>query len=840
MPLSSMVLKLQQSTLTEELIVRAQRPNRLLMKGGGRAARALITSSIAKKRDKPLLIIVPTIEEASRWFSLLQLMGWDITHLYPSSEGSPYDSFDLTSEIIWGQLQVLSDLISDKPKPGMAIVASERSLQPHLPPRDILKRHCCLLKKGIEINLEELSINLSKLGYTRLSTIEQEGTWSRRGDIVDIYPVSSELPVRLEFFGNELDKLREFDPSTQKSLDPIEEINLTPTSFNPLIAEKLRESIPEVLEFLLEEDSLSKLLDNQIPEGMRRLIGLAWNRPSSILDYIDKETCVVIDERNQGIAHCKQWVEHAQENFNEVTASINNKTNVSSIIYPDSLHRKPQDTFKDAESFFGYDLSELNESSHQDNSFDLSVRTNKYSPNEFAKLSNEIKGYLRNKVDVWLLSAQPSRAVSLLQDHDCSVKFISNNSDYQAIIRTIEQNTPIALKSSHNTELEGLFLPAWQVALFTDKELFGQQSIGSAGYIRRRRVSASQTVNPNKMQAGDYVVHRNHGIGKFLRIEKHAFSGEIRDYLVVEYLDGKLSVAADQLGSLGRYRATDSKHPKINKMGGASWLKVKERAKKQVKKIAIDLVRLYAERSEAKGYAFPEDGPWQLELEDSFAFEPTADQQKAVMEVKRDMQRTTPMDRLVCGDVGFGKTEVAVRAIFKAITAGKQVALLAPTTVLAQQHWNTISERFAPYPIKVSILNRFRTNSERKIIMNELNSGKIDALIGTHQILSKNIEFKKLGLLVIDEEQRFGVKQKERIKLMKKDVDVLTLSATPIPRTLYMSLSGVREMSLIATPPPLRRPIKTHLSPIDDEIIRSAICQELDRGGANILCSTKN
>ncbi|MEY4839572.1 MAG: transcription-repair coupling factor, partial [Cyanobacteriota bacterium] len=336
---------------------------------------------------------------------------------------------------------------------------------------------------------------------------------------------------------------------------------------------------------------------------------------------------------------------------------------------------------------------------------------------------------------------------------------------------------------------------------------------------------------PGKMQPGDFVVHRNHGIGRFLKLEKLVISGESRDYLVVQYADGLLRVAADQLGSLGRYRASTDAPPELNRMGGTAWAKAKERALKTVRKVALDLVKLYAERHQAPGFAFPADGPWQNELEDSFPYEPTPDQLKAISDVKRDMERPQPMDRLVCGDVGFGKTEVAIRAIFKAVTAGKQVALLAPTTVLAQQHWRTLSERFAPYPLKVALLNRFRTTLERKTILAGLGEGNVDVVVGTHQLLSKGTNFKQLGLLVVDEEQRFGVNQKEKIKALRKDVDVLTLSATPIPRTLYMSLSGVREMSLITTPPPLRRPIKTHLAALDEEAVRSAIRQELDRGG---------
>ena len=831
MPLSSVVKYLQDSALTGELINRSKREDRLIIRGANRASRALITTSLAKSENTPLLVIVPTLEEASRWYSLLELMGWERTFLYPTSEGSPYERFDSISEIIWGQLQVLSELISGRNINNLAIVATERSLQPHLPPRNILETQCISVNKTDEINLDDFAVKLTKLGYKRLGTIEQEGTWSRRGDIIDIYPVSSELPIRLEFFGDELVKLREFDPNTQRSLDEINQICLTPTSFAPLIAEEITNGTSNYIEHLLDDESLEALIEGVIPEGIGRLMGIAWNQPSSILEYIPKHTCVVIDEKKQCYAHGNKWLDHVKESYKDIYSMLQKESKQLNLDFPNTLHREINQNIKLVNSFYGFELAELNEEDNHQNSFDLSNRSLNIPPNQFGNISQKIKGFQNDSFHIWILSAQPTRTVALLEEHDCIAKFVPNVNDYPAIERILEQKTPVALKISSTVEVEGIIMPAWRVIIFTDKEFFGQQSLVSSGYVRRRGKSSSKTVNPNKIQSGDYVVHRNHGIGQFLKIEKHALSGEVRDYLVVQYLDGKLSVAADQLGSLGRFRSTDGKKPRINKMGGATWEKVKERAKKQLKKVAIDLVKLYAQRSKAKGYSFPNDGPWQKELEDSFPYEATPDQVKAVTEVKKDMERNQPMDRLVCGDVGFGKTEVAIRAIFKAITAGKQIALLAPTTVLAQQHWRTISDRFAPYPIKVSLLNRFRTTSEKKVILNDLKEGKIDAVIGTHQILSKNIQFKQLGLLVIDEEQRFGVNQKEKIKALKKDVDVLTLSATPIPRTLYMSLSGVREMSLITTPPPSRRPIKTHLSPLDDETIRSAICQELDRGG---------
>jgi transcription-repair coupling factor (superfamily II helicase) len=832
MPLTALVRQLQQVPLTGEVLGRLDRPERLRLSGAGRAARALIASALAGAAEAPLLVVVPTLEEAGRWAALLDLMGWSSSQLYPTSEGSPYEPFDPTSEITWGQLQVLGELLDPSPaRPGsgekgrLAIVATERALQPHLPPPQTLRARCRVLRRGETVDLEELGETLTRLGYERVPTIEQEGTWSRRGDIVDVFPVSAELPVRLEFFGEDLDKLREFDPATQRSLDAVEVVRLTPSGFAPLIADALRDTMPEGLQELLGPEAGDRLLEGGTPEGMRRLMGLVWSQPASLLDYLPADTLVAVDERRPCLAHGQQWFDHAVEHHREVSAEL------GADLLPGRLHVAPAAALAAAEAFRGFDLAELHESDRHPNDFDLTSRAVPAHPNAFGKLAGLIKGFQAEKTKVWLVSAQPSRAVALLEEHDCPARFVPNPADFPAIERLLEQNTPVALKSRGTAELEGLQLPAWRVALLTDREFFGQHSLAATGYVRRRKRAASRTVDPNRMVPGDHVVHRNHGIGRFLKLEKLAIGGESRDYLVVQYADGLLRVAADQLGSLGRYRATGDTPPELNRMGGTAWNRAKERARKAVRKVALDLVKLYAERHKVAGFAFPGDGPWQHELEESFPYEPTPDQLKAIGDVKRDMERPAPMDRLVCGDVGFGKTEVAIRAIFKAVTAGRQVAMLAPTTVLAQQHWRTLSERFAPYPVKVALLNRFRTTGERKTIQEGLADGSVDVVVGTHQLLGKGTSFRQLGLLVVDEEQRFGVNQKEKIKALRKDVDVLTLSATPIPRTLYMSLSGVREMSLITTPPPLRRPIRTHLAALDEEAVRSAIRQELDRGG---------
>ncbi len=830
MSLESIAKRLQDHPLTNEVLERSSRKQRLTLFDTCPTTKALLATSLAKKVSNKLLVIVPTLEDATRWFPLVKECGWTKTCLYPNSEVSPYDSIEISSEIQWGQLQVLSDLFDLNDNESIAIIATERSLQPHLPPIEFLKSKCIKLKVGDEIKLNELSNNLIKSGYIKTNKIDQEGTWSRRGDILDIYPVSSELPIRLELFGNQIEKIKEFDPITQRSLERIDRICITPTGLDPLIIDKLLTINNIDISTLFSEKEYEELLNSNKLKSSKKFLGVAFDKPSSIINYLGINSFVVVDEKLQCISHAQAWLDLVIEGFNE---TLNNLLNLSKFnnFYISNLHRDVSKVFNEIDKYKGFDISDLQNPSATDNVFDLSCKLHKWIPNQYGKISLSIKEFIKNRVSIWIISSQPSRVVSLLEEHECVSRFISNSQDINAILNVIDDKAPVAIKNNIDGEFEGFFLPAWKIALITDKEFFGQSNIFNTGYIRRRKKSVSKSIDPNKMKPGDYVVHRNHGIGLFQKIEKIKMNGESRDYLVIKYIDGKLSVAADQLGSLGRYRNSNSKSPTINKLGGANWNKIKEKAKKSVKKVAIDLIKLYAERSKEKGYQFPVDGPWQNELEDSFPYHLTPDQAKATTQVKMDMESEKPMDRLICGDVGFGKTEVAIRAIFKAITSGKQIAFLAPTTVLSQQHWRTISDRFAPYPIKVSLLNRFKTTSERNKIIEGLKDGKIDAVVGTHQLLNKNLIYKNLGLLVIDEEQRFGVNQKEKIKELKKSVDVLTLSATPIPRTLYMSLSGVREMSLITTPPPLRRPIKTHLAPIDNEIIRSAISQEIDRGG---------
>ncbi len=810
---------LAQSSLIQDLSVQLRSQRRTEIQGVGRIPKGLIASALAQQDQSSLLVIAATLEEAGRWTAQLEGMGWETVQFYPTSEASPYELFDLEPELVWGQFQVLADCAQGKK--GVALVATERALQPHLPPPEVFQSFCLKLEPGMEMPPKQLGQHLARLGYERVNLVESEGQWSQRGDILDLFPVACEWPVRLEWFGNELEKLREFDPVSQRSQDGIPHVWLTPTGYGPMLHPALLEKADQLSESLQQQLTQP----NAPTEGLRRFLGLLYTPPANLLSYLDPSTLILIDEPEQCQAHSQQWLYHAQEQWQLAQAT---EPALQPFHRPFDLNASDWDPFRrlTAKSFTspardGVELTCI----------DLKSRAVPAIPHQFGSLAKTIREHRKQQLQVWIVSAQPSRAVALLQEHDCPAQYVPNPKDFPALDRQLQSHTPVALKYSGLAELEGFILPTLRLVLLTDREFFGQHTLATPTYVRKRRQASSRQVDPNLLQPGDFVVHKAHGIGKFLKLESLTVSNETREYLVIQYSDGLLRVAADQVNSLSRYRASSDAPPTLHKMSGSTWEKTKQKVKKGIQKVAFDLLELYAKRAEQKGYAFPADSPWQQEMEDSFPYALTPDQIRSVQEVKQDMESCRPMDRLVCGDVGFGKTEVAIHAIFKAVTAGKQVALLAPTTVLTQQHYHTLKERFAPYPIQVGLLNRFRSNEEKKEILSRLKSGELDVVVGTHQLLGKDVHFQNLGLLVIDEEQRFGVNQKEKIKVLKTQLDVLTLTATPIPRTLYMALSGLREMSLIQTPPPSRRPIKTHLSPYNPEVIRTAIRQELDRGG---------
>ncbi len=825
MSLKSLIKYISNSQITKELIKKLNNNTELNIIGSSRFAKAMIIQSIASLEKTDIFLVCANTEMAYKWYGYFESIENNNVFYYPPNENFPYENRSKSTEVEYSQLNILSQLINidlKHKKDINIIITTERALQPHLLNKNYYLKNNLELKKGFNLEIIDLCNRFTDLGYKREEITTNEGQWSRRGDIVDIFPVNNDVPIRIEFFDNSIDKIREYDPSNQKTLDTINKVNITSCGTYEHIR-RLISSSSNNNDFNVENKN----------NNLDRYLGIIEEEPSNILDFINKNSLIVIDELEQCKKFTENWYSDCEVNF------LNNKDIIEKILHENkiklkiepNLHKKTESIYKNFNTFKRINIFEFESNINKKNKFILSNKRINSPSKNIKKLSLEIKKFKKNKDKIWILSAQPFRTNSILQENNCDSFYLENSQDINKSQQIVNENTPIIIKKKNDYEIEGFYLPIWKLSVLTDKELYGQQNLLNNIFIRKRRKSISSKININKINPGDYIVHKNHGIGKFLRIEKINLIGESRDYLVIQYLDGKVSVAADQLGSINKYRSSGNLKPKINKLGGTEWFKVKEKNKKAIKKIAVDLLNLYAQREKLKGFAFPPDGPWQIELEESFPHQPTPDQINAVKEIKIDMEKEIPMDRLVCGDVGYGKTEVAIRAIFKAITSGKQVILLAPTTILAQQHWKTISNRFSPYPIKVSLLNRFKSTLEKKEIYKGLKNNSIDLVISTHQILGKEIELKNLGLLVIDEEQRFGVKQKEKIKKIKKNLDVLTLTATPIPRTLYMSLSGIRQMSLIETPPPSRRSIKTNLSEIDLDIIRTAISQELDRGG---------
>ena len=700
MAFASVVRAIEKSPLTKELITKLDKGQSLLLNGIPRLPKGIVSSSLAKAENNNLLVVCPTLEEAGRWAAQLEAMGWQTVNFYPTSEATPYDPFDPESEITWGQMQALIEVRSQKYHKGItsevrskevAIIATERALQPHLPPPEVFKSYCLTLQPGMELTSKQLDESLARLGYERVSLVETEGQWSRRGDIVDIFPVSAELPVRLDWFGDELEQIKEFDPASQRSLDKLPQLLLTPTSFSNIIANSILEN-GKSIESYLDDEELDALLEGNPPEGMRRFLGIAFDRPASIIDYLPDNTLIAFDELEQCQAHGDRWLELSESQWH-LDPSL------------PKIHAEFQSCIAKADKFNCIYLSEIAEekarldiaNADKVSVHNLQARPIPTTPNQFAKLASILRGKREiysgmtlDKYQAWLVSAQPSRSASLLQEHDCPVQFVPNPHDFRAIEKAHIQSTAVAVKYSGLAELEGFILPTYRIVVVTDKEFFGQQTLATSGYIRKRRRATSKKVDLNKLRPGDYVVHKHHGLGKFLELETLVH----REYLVVKYADGTLRVPADSLDMLTRFRQTGKRPPELNRMAAQSWSKTKTRVKKNIKKLAVDLLKLYAKRSKLEGYAYPPDNPWQQELEDSFPYQPTPDQLKATQDIKIDLESDRPMDRLVCGDVGFGKTEVAIRAIFKVITSGnKQVAFLAPTTILTQQHYHTLERK---------------------------------------------------------------------------------------------------------------------------------------------------
>ncbi len=786
------------------------------------AARSYIIATIHSTLRLPMLVVTAQPENAKKLCD--QLLSWcpsPQVKFFPEPDALPYQRITSDTTTETERIQALFALTNkEHTADPPLIIASASALMHKTALFDDFMSTIHTVNLGTDVDPYKLLSRWESMGYRRESTVETPGTMSHRGGIIDIYPPTSDLPTRLEFFGNTIDSIRLFDPINQRSQSRVSSVTITPATelLSSLMRNKselesvlgrldLSRCISEVREQFQQE--LAMLRDGQRPTNMLFYAAL-FNR-DSILSYLPPDGLLVLDEP----ASIKRTIEDLDTETDELR-----REKLASGELPDNFP-PPYFTGEELEAgikgrhclrFTSWGVSE-NEPPYQLN----------FSPapgyaGQLPLFIKKVKQLLKEKKRIIVISQQASRLSELFEEEDV----------FAPPLTEIPQIPPPgSLTLVHGSQNAGWVMND-DSHLYTDAEIFG--------FIKQRRLTRKHRVPHQKflvdMSPGDYVVHVEHGIAKFTGVTTLSTDSTEREYLVLQYAAGdKLYVPTDQIDRVSRYIGAGERTPALSRLGTQEWTRTKQRVKESVADIAQGLLALYATREVVTGFAFSQDTVWQQELEASFPYVETPDQIQVQQQVKEDMEKPKPMDRLVCGDVGYGKTEVAIRAAFKTVMDDKQVAVLVPTTVLAEQHSYTFSQRLSAFPVRVEVLSRFRTAKEQKVILDDMARGRVDICIGTHRLLQKDVAFKDLGLLIIDEEQRFGVAHKEHLKRMRQEVDVLTLSATPIPRTLHMSLVGVRDMSPMETPPEERLPIKTYVAEYDDRIVREAILRELERNG---------
>jgi transcription-repair coupling factor (superfamily II helicase) len=809
-----------------------------------RAARPYVVAALVEDLRCPALLVMARPDLVSG--AADQLRRWlpapERVVRFAEPEALPYERIPWAAETVRERLGALSALLRWQEGDAQApvVVTSARALMQRTLPRREFALSVRTLKVGQQVALTRVLGSWLELGYEMVSVVESPGMFSRRGGIIDVYPADAASPVRIELFGDEIDSLRAFDPATQRSLHRVASCTIVPATealprFGHLAAEQLSELDASTLHGPAGAEyraDLASLADDLYFKGIEFYIPYLYSRPGTLLDFIPPQGLLIVDD----MVEFRDAVSEFEAEAVDLRSALQESGElVRDFCVPyvtwDELnesmgeHRLVSLGYEDEADWLEAEVDD--EERVEPFDVDAPLRTC-FGPGP------RYGGQLRRLIEDWLESRRDRQRIVAVtrQARRLAELWREQNQQAQTVDAVLELPVERSLTVVQGTLDEGwtLRLPdGSSVLLYTDAEIFGWSKPRPR---RRRRKHAPPEVFFADLSPGDYVVHVDFGIGLFRGLMKATIDNAEREYLRVDY-DGADSVyvPTHHADRLSRYVGASDRPPTLHRLGTTSWERVKERAKKAATDVAKDLLALYSARQVVPGHAFAADTEWQDELEASFPYMETDDQLQAIQEVKTDMEKPLPMDRLVCGDVGYGKTEVALRAAFKAVMDGKQVAVLVPTTVLAQQHYTTFQRRLAPFPVNVEMLSRFRTGKEQHQAVDRLAAGEADIVIGTHRLLSKDVTFKDLGLLVIDEEQRFGVTHKERLKQMRTEVDVLTMTATPIPRTLYMSLTGARDMSTIDTPPEERLPIKTHVGQHDETLIRKAILRELDRGG---------
>ena len=786
-----------------------QKTRQLLMGLSG-STKALAIASALDEHQK-ILVMTSGYSEAEKLSSdLISLLGEEKVYNFLADDAPMAEFIFSSQEKIYTRIGALNFLLDDN-ESGI-LVTNLSASRLFLPNPNELKSSIIELKVGQEYNLDTLVNFLIKIGYRKESQVFNQGEFSLRGDILDIFDKDSISPYRLEFFGDEIDGIRIFDSESQTSIENLNQVLIHPANDILLsdedylraqkkIEEAVKASQDNHLKSYLEE-ILQDVKKRQLHPDSRKFLSYFYEKEWTILDYLPKHTAQFEMEAATILT----------EGLQSSKAVSNQKYFVNA--YPDFRNYKPS-TFL---SNFHKGLGNLK--------FDFLYQFNQYPMQEFFSqfllLKDEIDRYKKAGSTVILQASSLSSLQSLhktLQEYDIQVEYINDKEIHKNSVQLIQGNLN-----------QGFNFVDQKLVLITEYEIF-QKKVKRR--VRRQNISNAERLKDyNELEKGDYVVHNIHGIGRYLGIETIEISGIHRDYVTIQYQNAdRVSIPVDQIQLLSKYVASDGKTPKVNKLNDGRFQKTKQKVQHQVEDIADDLIKLYAERSQLEGFSFSSDDENQIEFDNDFPYVETEDQLRSIQEIKKDMESKQPMDRLLVGDVGFGKTEVAMRAAFKAVNDHKQVAILVPTTVLAQQHYTNFKERFNDFAVNVDVLSRFRTKAEQNETLEGLKKGQVDIIIGTHRLLSQDVEFADLGLIVIDEEQRFGVKHKEKLKELKTKVDVLTLTATPIPRTLHMSMLGIRDLSVIETPPTNRYPVQTYVLETNPTIIRDAIVREIDRGG---------
>ena len=808
-----------------------QKGSRQLVTGLLEPAKQLFLSTIIETKSAPILYVTDSLARAEHVYNLFKEEQSEIdTYWFPAEEIIAAEVATSSPNYRTARIQFLSALATSKTGIFITSTSGLRRLVPE--PKDVIEARITL-EVGAEYEFQTLISDLNALGYQRVEQVEKKGEFAVRGSVVDIFPLNQDDPSRMDFFDIEIDSLRTFDQATQRSIENVEKIEVLPATDLIINETKLNQAIKTMNNELaqaqkkLSEENFEALQQNinevierwkhhQLIQEDTMYAKQLYAAKTSLLDYLTKGTLVlddyprILDAETDIENNEASWIVDQLKN-NVLLDNESFGVDIRTLIKKKSVPQLFLSMFQKGMGRLKFDqLTEITTRAVQDFFGQMPV------------LKGEVERWLARKQTVLIFANSKERQgkiTEVLHDFEIAAQKVNADRIQMAAVNIIGQSFP-----------QGFDMPSTKLVVLTEKELFAK--VPKKRPRQQHVENAERLKSYTELKTGDYVVHVNHGIGKFMGMTTMEVDGVHQDYMTIQYKgSGQLFIPVTQLNLVQKYVAAEGKSPKLNKLGGSDWAKTKKNVASKIEDIADDLIELYAKREAEKGFAFKPDDSYQRQFDNDFPYTETPDQLRSIEEIKKDMERERPMDRLLVGDVGYGKTEVALRAAFKAVESGKQVAILVPTTILAQQHFDTMNERFEGYPIATGILSRFQTGAQVKETLEGLKDGSVDVIVGTHRLLSKDVEFKDLGLLVIDEEQRFGVKHKERIKELKSQVDVLTLTATPIPRTLNMSMIGVRDLSVIETPPTNRYPIQTYVMEENAGAIREGIMREMRRNG---------